>query len=165
MADQCCSSKASKWWKIVIVAGLALAVVLVVATKKRPQKSCGLGLGQTIIKEPAPVAAPEAASNDPLTGALKSGKPVLAEFGRSTCTPCKMMKPILDKLAEELKGKVYVLILDTGDYALLAREYDIRVIPTQIFFDGTGKELFRHVGFMPREDMLAKMKKLGMTGK
>lgn len=166
MADQACSCKASGWWKIVVVAVLALVVVLVVVTKKRTPASSG---GDVITHfSPLPGQPVEGAVwpvIDPLTTALASGKPVLADFGKGTCAPCKMMKPILDKLAEELQGKVHVLILDTGDDALIANEYDVRMIPTQIFFAGTGKELFRHVGFMPREDILAKMNELGMIAK
>jgi len=102
------------------------------------------------------------AADNPLDRALQGGRPVLADFGRGTCIPCKMMKPILDRLARELQNNVHVLILDTGEYGYLARRYRIRVIPTQIFFDENGKELFRHEGFMSREDILAKLKELGM---
>ena len=102
------------------------------------------------------------AADNPLDKALASGKPVLADFGRGTCIPCKMMKPILDKLAEELKGKVHVLILDTGDYGYLARRVRIRVIPTQIFYDASARELFRHEGFMAKEDILQKFAELNI---
>ena len=108
-------------------------------------------------------AQKRAAADNPLDRALQSGKPVLADFGRGTCIPCKMMKPILDKMADEFKGRIHVLILDTGEYGYLARRHRIRVIPTQIFFSAEGKELFRHEGFMSREDMLAKMNELQMT--
>jgi thioredoxin 1 len=107
----------------------------------------------------------KAAADNPLDRALSSGKPVLADFGQLTCIPCKMMKPILDKLAEEFKGRIDVLILDTRDYAFLARRHRIRVIPTQIFFDESGKESFRHEGFMSREDILTKLQDLGMITK
>jgi len=103
-----------------------------------------------------------AAADNPLDRALKSGKPVLADFGRGTCIPCKMMKPILDRLAKELEGRIHVLVLDTGEYGYLARRYRIRMIPTQIFFDENGKEVFRHEGFMSREDILTRLKELGM---
>ena len=43
------------------------------------------------------------------------------------------------------------------------RQYGIRVIPTQIFFDASGKERFRHEGFMSKEDILSKWKELGVT--
>jgi len=108
-------------------------------------------------------AQKKAAADNPLDQALRSGKPVLADFGRGACIPCKMMKPILDKLGQEFKERIHVLILDTGEYGYLARRFRIRVIPTQIFFSAAGEELFRHEGFMSREDILAKFKELQMT--
>lgn len=109
------------------------------------------------------LAAQRAASGEnPLDQALRSGKPVLADFGQGTCIPCKMMAPILDRLAQELAGRVHVLVLDTRDYPRLARHHGIRVIPTQIFFDATGVERDRHEGFMGREALLRKMRELGM---
>jgi len=104
----------------------------------------------------------QAAADNPLDQALGSGKPVLADFGSGTCMPCKMMKPILEQLAEDLKESVHVLILDLGEYEHFGRRYQLRVIPTQIFFDNNGKQLHRHDGFMSRDDMLAKMEELAM---
>lgn len=104
----------------------------------------------------------KAAAQNPLDSVLGKGEPVLADFGRGTCIPCKMMKPILDKLGQDLSGRVHVLILDTGDYPHLSREHRVRLIPTQIFFDGSGKELFRHEGFMSEEDIRGELERLGM---
>jgi len=98
----------------------------------------------------------------PLDTALKSGKVVLADFGRMTCVPCKMMKPILDKLAEEYKGRAEILIIDLRDYPALAGKYGIRAIPTQIFFDEKGNEVYRHMGFMDRDAIIEKLKEMGV---
>ena len=103
-----------------------------------------------------------AAADNPLGKALASGKPVLVDFGRDMCMPCKMMAPILDKLAVELKDKVHVIVINTGERRDLARRYEIKVVPTQIFFDASGKEVFRHEGFFAKEDILAKWKELGI---
>jgi len=107
----------------------------------------------------------QAAADNPLDRVLGRGKPVLADFGRGTCVPCKMMKPILEQLAEDLKESAHVLILDLSEYEHLGRRYQIRVIPTQIFFDADGKQLYQHEGFMSRDDMLSKMEELGMLSK
>ncbi len=100
--------------------------------------------------------------DNPLTKALKSGRPVVVDFGRGNCLPCKMMQPILEKLQKEYKGKAEIIILDVNEYPLLARKYKIMVIPTQIFFDTLGKEVYRHQGFMPEEDIKRELKKLGV---
>jgi len=103
------------------------------------------------------------AAQNPLDSVLGKGMPVLADFGRGTCIPCKMMQPILDKLAVDLSGQVHVLILDTSDYPSLSRKHGVRLIPTQIFFDGSGKEQYRHEGFMSEDDIRRKLRSLGMV--
>ncbi|UCD19890.1 MAG: thioredoxin family protein [candidate division WOR-3 bacterium] len=103
-----------------------------------------------------------AAAADPLENAMKKGLPVVADFGRSTCIPCKMMLPILERLEHELEGKASVLIIDIRKYSTLSREYKITLIPTQIFFDSNGDEVFRHQGFMSEEEILLQLKEMGM---
>lgn len=102
------------------------------------------------------------AAANPLDNALKKGLPVVADFGRSTCVPCKMMLPILEKLEHDLEGKASVLIIDVREYSALSKKYRIRLIPTQIFFDSTGEEVFRHQGFMPEEEIITQLKKMGV---
>lgn len=122
-----------------------------------------LRAGAAITRNEAWVEAQrEAAARNPLDDALASGTPVLADFGRGTCVPCKMMKPILDELERELKDRVHVLVLDTSEYGDLATQHGVRIIPTQIFFDGSGKELYRHQGFMGKDDINRKLSELGM---
>jgi len=90
--------------------------------------------------------------------ALASGLPVLLEFGRGTCTPCKAMMPVLAGLKRTYQGKLSVGFVDTGLHPTEAEKYNIRQIPTQIFLE----ELFRHVGFFAGEDIIAKWKELGV---
>jgi len=98
----------------------------------------------------------------PLPEALKNGKPTLAEFGRGTCIPCKEMKPILEYLALEYKGKLNVPIVSVDEYSSLTNYYRVMAIPTQIVFDGSGKEVFRHIGVWPKEQIIAQLNKLGI---
>ncbi len=72
------------------------------------------------------------------------------------------MKPILEELAREYEGKVNVLIVDVDDYAALTRQHGIMVIPTQIFLGKDGKEVSRHVGLFPKEEIIAEMTKIGV---
>ena len=73
------------------------------------------------------------------------------------------MAPILEELRKEYKGIFDVEFIDVGkrENAAKAKKYGIKVIPTQIFFDRNGKELWRHKGFMSKEDILAKWRELG----
>jgi thioredoxin 1 len=102
------------------------------------------------------------AANNPLDKALKTGRPVVADFGRGTCIPCKMMKPILEDLAKEYRGKAEILIIQIDEYAFVTRRCGIRVIPTQIFYDSSANEVYRHQGFMPKEDIREQLAKLGV---
>ena len=98
----------------------------------------------------------------PLEKALSSGTPTLAEFGRGTCIPCKEMKPILDELALLYQDKLNVVIVSVDDYRSLTSHYGIMAIPTQIFFDSSGTETSRHIGFYPENDIIIKLKQMGI---
>jgi len=89
--------------------------------------------------------------------------PRLVDLGAKTCIPCKMMAPILEELRNEYKGKLQVEFIDVWENQSAGGQYGIRVIPTQIFFDPSGKELFRHVGFISKEDILSKWQELGFN--
>lgn len=103
-------------------------------------------------------------ADDPLNRALATGRPVLADFGRSTCIPCKKMLPILTALKKEYAGRAEVLIIDIDEHMELTQSVGIRVIPTQIFYDAQGNEVYRHVGFMSKEDIVTQLKTMGVTG-
>ena len=89
--------------------------------------------------------------------------PRLVDLGASKCIPCKMMAPILEELKAEYAGILQVSFYDVWENPEAGKQYGIRVIPTQIFFDAAGKELWRHEGFMAKEDILAKWKELGVN--
>lgn len=88
--------------------------------------------------------------------------PCLVDLGAGTCIPCKMMAPILEQLKKEYSSFFNVSFIDIHKNPDQADKYNIRVIPTQIFFDASGKELFRHEGFFSKEDILAKWTELGV---
>jgi len=88
--------------------------------------------------------------------------PRLVDLGAKKCIPCKMMAPILEEMKKEFEGVLNVDFIDVWQSPEKAKEYGIQVIPTQIFYDASGKELFRHEGFFAKEDILAKWKDLGV---
>jgi thioredoxin 1 len=168
-------------WKVIIVLLLVSAVTAVVWLKNAENKN------QPIFVEVKPVeiieektqetnqpAVKPAESNDsPLDITAKVVEPSvvskvepkklprLVDLGADKCIPCKMMKPVLEELDAEYKGKLQVEFYDVWKDPAPGQQYGIRVIPTQIFFNPDGKELFRHEGFFSKEDILAKWKKLG----
>jgi thioredoxin 1 len=98
----------------------------------------------------------------PAAGApAAKGLPRLVDVGADKCIPCKMMAPILDELKQEYAGKFEVEFVDVWKYREKAAEYGVQIIPTQIFYDPTGKELFRRSGFIGKDDILAKWRDLG----
>jgi thioredoxin 1 len=90
----------------------------------------------------------------PLEKALASGKPTIAEFGWRECIPCKDMRPILEELDEEYKDRLNVVIVEIPYHKDLAGKYGITVMPVQIFFDSNGNEIIRHLGFLPKEQIV-----------
>ena len=88
--------------------------------------------------------------------------PRLLELGSDKCIPCKAMAPILAELKKDHAGRLEVGFIDVWKNPDAGKQYKIKVIPTQIFYDTTGKELFRHIGFFAKEDILAKWKELGV---
>jgi thioredoxin 1 len=87
--------------------------------------------------------------------------PSLVEFSAGDCGPCKTMGPILDELAREYEGRLRVETIDIWKRPTAGEEHNIRMYPTQIFYDAMGNELFRHEGFFSKDDILAQWKDLG----
>ncbi|MCL6591841.1 MAG: thioredoxin family protein [Firmicutes bacterium] len=88
--------------------------------------------------------------------------PTVLDMGSGTCIPCKMMKPIFEELEKEYQGRANIILLDVNDYRDLSTQYQVRVIPTQIFFDKQGKQVWRHEGYLAKEDIVKKLKELGV---
>jgi len=111
----------------------------------------------------ADTTAPAGADPAPTPAARSAQQlPRLLDLGSATCVPCKMMAPILGEMKETFAGELTVEFIDVRTDKDAAKQYGIQVIPTQIFFDASGNEVFRHQGFFSREDMLAKWKELGV---
>ena len=91
-----------------------------------------------------------------------SSLPVLLQVGSHKCPPCKRMEPILDKLRSKYAGKFQVRSVDVRKDKTAGMKYGVRATPTQIFYDSKGREVFRHVGFCSKKDILATWKKLGV---
>jgi len=98
----------------------------------------------------------------PLPQALSNGRPTIAEFGRGTCVPFKEMKPVLEELAIEYEGRANIVIISVDEYRDLTMQYGIVAIPTQICFDSSGKEVKRHIGFWPKEEMIVQLEEMGV---
>ncbi|HSB05085.1 MAG TPA: thioredoxin domain-containing protein [Thermodesulfobacteriota bacterium] len=105
---------------------------------------------------------PESNSEEEFKKALTSGKPVMVDFGANNCVPCRQMRPILKELSKEYAGKAEILVIDVYKYQGLAKDYKVALIPTLVFFDAKGKEVFRQMGAMEKETIVAKFKEIGI---
>ncbi len=102
-------------------------------------------------------------TGEDLAQALKSGRPVLVDFGSNSCVPCRQLRPILLEIKKEQEGKIEVLVIDVYKHQSLSSEYKIQVIPTLVFFDSKGAEMFRQQGFMPKAALMGHLNKLGVS--
>jgi len=84
----------------------------------------------------------------------------MIDLGSTSCIPCKLMEPILEQLKEQYQGRAAILFVDVVKDRDMAREFNIRAIPTQIFFDKTGQEVWRHAGFLEKKIITKKINSL-----
>lgn len=86
------------------------------------------------------------------------------ELGSVNCIPCKMMQPVMKNIEKRFKDQIKVVFYDvwTKEEAKYAKIYNINGIPTQVFLDKDGKEIYRHVGFFPEEDLANFLKSKGL---
>ena len=110
-----------------------------------------------LIGLPATKADVEKSSDVPIKGMV-----TMIDLGAKKCIPCKMMAPILVKMEKQFEGKAAIVFIDVWEHNEQAKRFGIRTIPTQIFFNGDGKETYRHVGFMDEKAIINQLKKMGV---
>ena len=104
----------------------------------------------------------EGAVNVPAIEADLESLPRLIDLGAGKCIPCKEMAPILEELAETKREYFEVVFFDVWENPDIAGQYGVRIIPTQIFDSADGTELYRHIGFYSRQQILDKWRSLGI---
>ncbi len=95
-------------------------------------------------KEPTPAAA----------------KPALYDFGMGMCAPCIQMEKVLAAIKNQYGDQIEVRLIMAEKERPLFQQFKIMVVPTQVFLDANGKEVDRHMGFMPEEALVAKLRQL-----
>lgn len=107
-------------------------------------------------------ATPEASSTG-MPMVAEKALPRLVDLGADRCVPCKLMMPVLEQLRRDFPTQLEVVFIDVWKDRAAGEKHGVNIIPTQIFFDATGRELFRHEGFFSREEILAKWRELGVN--
>jgi thioredoxin 1 len=91
------------------------------------------------------------------------GVVTMVDLGATRCIPCKMMAPILERLKKKYAGRAAIVFLDVWEDPAPGRHFEIRAIPTQIFFNKKGEEVYRHIGFMSEEAIVTQLKLMGVN--
>jgi thioredoxin 1 len=169
--------------KIAIVILLALAVAATFALRRGKRAEYAAVPAQTTAVAPAdqgaavqpaapgtaPVPAPlganapvDTAGSSAPRGAATAARPRLIELGSMRCQACLEMAKVLDALRASQGERLRVDFIDVFEQPDAPERYKISLIPTQILYDGGGKEIFRHTGYFSHDDILAKFGELGV---
>lgn len=112
------------------------------------------------------IAPTKTSADDLLNAAIPQvpteGQVTMVDLGANKCIPCKMMAPILKELKEEYAGRASIVFIDVWENRKQAQRFGIRAIPTQIFYDKSGREVQRHIGFLDKKSIVATFEKLGV---
>lgn len=111
----------------------------------------GLMVGGFLLTLPYP-----AWSQSPLPG-----KPAIYEFGRQTCPVCQKMAGVLKDVEAKYPSQFSIRFLYIETEEPIFKQYGVSFIPTQVFLDASGREVFRHVGPLSPEKLVNKLKELG----
>lgn len=88
------------------------------------------------------------------------GTVTMVDLGAKSCVPCQLMAPILAELEEEYRGRAAIIFIDVWENPEAAGPFGISIIPTQIFYDREGREVYRHVGFLGKEPIVQRLEAL-----
>ena len=111
-----------------------------------------LVVGFLVVWQPVPTLAQGSAP--------AKDKPALYEFGAKYCIPCKEMKEVMAALKISHGDQVEFRMVYSDEEMPRFEQYKIMLIPTQVFFDASGKEVDRHIGALPKEEVIKKLKEL-----
>ena len=108
----------------------------------------GLTLGALFLTSPSVV----------FSSAATDSKPAIYEFGRKLCPVCQKMAVVLKDVEAKYPGQIILRFLYIETEEPLFREYGVSFVPTQVFLDAAGQEVFRHEGPLSEKELVAKLK-------
>jgi thiol-disulfide isomerase/thioredoxin len=94
--------------------------------------------------------------------ARNAGRPLIVRFGLDRCLQCGRQAKAFDEIAPHFEGQIDFRFVHIGKEENLAAHYKILLIPTVIFFDVGGSEIFRNVGLFDAQELVAKFRDLGL---
>lgn len=97
-----------------------------------------------------------------LSQILASRQWTVIEFGGPTCVPCARMQPVLGELQQKFGSRAQIRNFYVTQYPREAQFHKVMVMPTQVVFDPSGREVTRHIGYWPKDEFLAALAKAGL---
>jgi thioredoxin 1 len=106
-----------------------------------------------------------AAHAGPLEDAAReAGKPLIVRFGLDRCLQCIKQGQAFDTLEPQYAGQMAFRFVHIGKQEEMAGAYKVLLIPTVLFFDAGGEEVFRHVGYLDAAQLEAAFARAGLLG-
>lgn len=84
---------------------------------------------------------------------IQSSAPVLVDFYADWCGPCKAMQPVIQQVAQEVKGKARIIKVNIDQAREAATQYNVNAVPTFMLFKN-GKAVWRHAGMIDKHSLL-----------
>ena len=105
---------------------------------------------------------PAECQTEPVPQVPAKGMVTMVDLGAHKCMVCKMMASIVDTLQKEYKGRADIVFIDVWQHPEQGQRFAIKVIPTQIFYDKEGKEVYRHEGLLLKGAIVSKLEEMGV---
>jgi thioredoxin 1 len=145
---------------------VAVAIVLVLVLKQTDAPTAASDRSVPVAPQAAPEQPADPPPDEPPDADADTDDaqqlPRFVEVGAHSCTPCKMMQPVLDELKSDYAGRLSIEFADVWENPELGDKYEVQTIPTQVIYDASGTEVFRHIGFWAKEEIDAKLLELGI---
>ncbi len=147
----------NKAWKLMVTGVVLLAVGAALTLKPGEPEAASAEIPYDP-SAPVPIEpVPESyESSEP-------GVPRLVALGAGSCIPCRAMAPIRAELRREYAGRLEVDFYDVWEDREAGSHFGVQVIPTLVYYDRAGRELARQQGYVPKDVIVANMKRLGMS--
>jgi thioredoxin 1 len=144
----------------IMLLALSLTAIIILAgcSKEKPEPETAALEKAKALKTMATPSTGTWTDSTSTAGAL----PRMIDLGRGKCIPCKQMEPILKELRQAYAGRAVIEIVNLDEEPHAGDMYKIRLIPTQIFFDAAGNEVWRHEGFLPGDAIIARLAEMGV---
>ena len=130
--------------------------------RKMRMRSCAIFLSVLVVLASFSLTAATESLEPPPEVPVK-GMVTMLDLGAKKCIPCKMMAPILDKVEKDYEGKAAIFFIDVWKHRDQLNRFGIQAIPTQIFFNQNGEEVYRHLGFMSEKEIVKQLKNMGVN--